>query len=646
MKYSRIISHLSRFSLIVVLLVLAGISIWITILNQQAARKDELSMTHSSLYREALYDVLAEESVQFEYALRPSPSLDKEHQKDASVLTSLLEHLQRDGNPADAKYATRLLNEQKDYLNVSDHYFDAIDHHDITLARTVHYHEIDPVFDRIQHEMINVANSAQVQTGQDKIQFAHIQDSTFIITPLIFAIGLLMVIISGAISSSYQKKIDQNIQEKIQHLAQLALTDPLTGLGNHYAYQECLAQDIAEKVHRTEDRLTLALLDIDDFKVFNDEQGHQHGDDILRNFVALFRKANLSNDLFRLGSDDFAALIFHPEKTDIMPMLEQLCKDVALHIPAITLSIGATTTTSDKLNRELLQAQATAALLEAKKRGRNRVLSFAKIEGTVSIITSEKIQALRHFLNEGRMTVAFQPIWNLTQGTILAFEALTRPAPDYGFSGPQELFDLAEHVQRAHELDIICLRAILARAKELPTNVLLFLNLTPQTLVHDLLTEAVLLEAVTSAGLQPSRVILEITERSIVEIKKVVEKVKFLRSLGFRIALDDAGAGNAGLEMLSQLEIDFVKIDRDVVNRAVTDQAAYSVLVGITTIAHESHIAVIAEGIENTEILALVQHVTVQYGQGYLLGRPAETLLDATTATLQNTIPSLYTTSV
>jgi len=254
-----------------------------------------------------------------------------------------------------------------------------------------------------------------------------------------------------------------------------------------------------------------------------------------------------------------------------------------------------------------------------------------------------KVQAVRRLLSERKVTVAFQPIWNLTSGTLQAFEALTRPAADYGFSGPQELFDIAEQMGRAHELDAICVEKILARAAELPPDALLFMNLTPQSLVHDLLTGATLLEAVVSTGLEPSRVVLEITERSIVKLAEVVQKARLLRLMGFRIALDDAGAGNAGLEMLSQLSVDFVKIDRAVVANAITDQAMRSVFVGISTIARESHISVVAEGIENTEMLAFVQQAGVQYAQGYLLGRPSETI--SQDATLQNLSPFMYTSS-
>jgi EAL domain-containing protein (putative c-di-GMP-specific phosphodiesterase class I) len=99
--------------------------------------------------------------------------------------------------------------------------------------------------------------------------------------------------------------------------------------------------------------------------------------------------------------------------------------------------------------------------------------------------------------------------------------------------------------------------------------------------------------------------------------------------MGFRVALDDAGAGNAGLELLSQLSIDFVKIDRAMVGRALTDHAAHSVLVGLATIARESHISMVAEGIESPEMLDLVQQLQVQYAQGYFLGRPGGTIPEA-----------------
>ena len=92
--------------------------------------------------------------------------------------------------------------------------------------------------------------------------------------------------------------------------------------------------------------------------------------------------------------------------------------------------------------------------------------------------------------------------------------------------------------------------------------------------------------------------------------------------------------------MLSQLPVDFVKIDRAVVVNALTDQSVHAVFVGITTIARESHLAVVAEGIENAEMLDFVQQAGVQYAQGYLLGRPGETIPGV--SALQDLSPLTY----
>jgi diguanylate cyclase (GGDEF)-like protein len=385
----------------------------------------------------------------------------------------------------------------------------------------------------------------------------------------------------------------------------------------------------------------IALIDIDEFKVINDEGGYQCGDEVLMALATMLHNAKISGALFRLSGDDFAMIVPHTSLAEATFAFERLCEDIQQNPLGVSVSIGITNTASSQLSSELLHTQATAALREAKRRGRNRVLTFAAIEGSVRLLSPAKTQAVRRLLREGKMAVAFQPIWNLSTGTLLAFEALARPAADYGFSGPQELFDIAEQMGRAHELDIICMRAILARAVDLPADALLFMNLTPQSLVHDLLTGAILLEAVTGVGLKPSRVVLEITERSIVDLAEVVEKAKLLQLMGFRIALDDAGAGNAGLEMLSQLSIQFVKIDRAIVSNALTDQSARSVFAGITTIARESRISVIAEGIETPEMLDFVRQAGGQYVQGYLLGRPSATIPEV--STLQDFSPLVYT---
>src|SRR5712691_6981256 len=614
LKRTNLVGRIANFSSLVVILLLVVFLIWAATLIQQTTSEVKTSTFVSDTYRQLLYTLAKEEALQYEYALHPSIAVRDEYLATSRTLSNLVRVLQQDPDTGNDAVGQRILTQQASYLLYSGQFLSAIDARDFTRADAIQSKEVDPLFNQIDNELTRQRKIEEAESAHALAQLTEVQLTIFVTGPIVFVICLLLLGITTYVARSYRRKLDE-----------VTRTDPLTGLGNHYAYQEDLARALEEACGGGES-LVLAMLDIDEFKVINDEQGHQRGDEILRSIATLLREANLSDALFRLSADDFVMIVPRTAVAEATSALERLREDVRRRLFDVNVSIGITNTGSDELTLELLQAQATLALQEAKRRGRNRVVTFETIESSASFVPVAKMQAVRRLLSERKLTVAFQPIWNLATGTVLAFEALTRPAADYGFSGPQELFDIAEHIGRAHELDAICVEKILAHGAELPPGALLFMNLTPQSLVHDLLTGAILLEAVVSAGLEPSRVVLEITERSIVKLAEVVQKAKFLRMMGFRVALDDAGAGNAGLEMLSQLPVDFVKIDRAVVVNALTDQAVRSVFAGITTIARESQISVVAEGIENAEMLAFVQQAGIQYAQGYLLGRPSETI--------------------
>jgi EAL domain-containing protein (putative c-di-GMP-specific phosphodiesterase class I) len=283
---------------------------------------------------------------------------------------------------------------------------------------------------------------------------------------------------------------------------------------------------------------------------------------------------------------------------------------------------------------DTLQAQADAALYAAKRAGRNSVVSFDERSDDMWLLSPIKLQQLRRLIADEGVSVAFQPIWDVHACTILAYEALARPALQYGFDGPQDVFDLAERVGRAHEVDAVCRRATLNRAKELPADVLLFINVSPQSLDHGRLNAIQFCAEVIAAGLTPQQVVIEITERSVAQLAVVVRAAKELQWAGFRLALDDTGAGNAGLQMLSQqLPVEFVKIDREIIVKAMTDAAARGVMAGTIAIARETGAYVIAEGIEDIEMLHVAcgrasrvpkRRRGVQGVQGYLLRRPSE----------------------
>jgi len=434
-----------------------------------------------------------------------------------------------------------------------------------------------------------------------------------------------------------------SLRAMVAHLRERATTDPLTGLGNHRAYHEEAGRALAHAARHGEP-LALALIDLDDFKLINDQHGHTQGDRVLAALGALLRGRRAEDRAFRLGGDEFALLLPATTQERAATALERLRQEAGPRLSGATLSVGLAARVPDDGagntgdaggagDLATLREQADAALYEAKRRGRNAVVTFGEIAGDAAIVSGATILAVRRLLAERAVTVAFQPIWDLERGVVLAYEALARPDPSYGLSGPQEAFDVAERIGRAHELDALCRAAILARAHELPRDALLFLNLSPASLDHALLAGETLVEATAAAGLTPARVVLEITERSLTRPAIVIREATRLRALGFKIALDDVGAGNAGLEMLRSLPVDYLKIDRAVVAGAPTDTTTRSVLAAILAFAREAGTFVIAEGIETEAMLDFVDRAgreptgrTVRAVQGYLLGRPSATI--------------------
>lgn len=259
-------------------------------------------------------------------------------------------------------------------------------------------------------------------------------------------------------------------------------------------------------------------------------------------------------------------------------------------------------------------------------------------------------KALQQLLLDRELDMAFQPIWDLREDRVLGYEALARPPAHYGFSGPEQLFNVAHGSKMVHELDVLCFEAIVRSVKHIPPDVLLFVNVSPATLEHPEFDPRRLTNGITKRGFDPARVVLEVTERAISDIERVVERALAFREYGVKLALDDAGAGNAGLWMLSILPVDYIKIDGSIVNRALNDKTCRAVLAGIVAIAQETQSVLVAEGIETQEALAFIKSHGSEAGstigkiravQGFLIAKPAIAgTADFNPAALRNRIAS------
>ncbi len=410
-----------------------------------------------------------------------------------------------------------------------------------------------------------------------------------------------------------------------------ATRDGLTDLPNQRAFQDEFPQAVASAA-RYQDPLALVLLDVDDFKLINDRHGHPHGDAVLKRVAEILRDVRPGDRPYRIGGDEFVLLLSHTDGGGARTLAARLSRD--LIDAAVEVSVGVSVLRPGT-TAETMRAEADGALYEAKRRGGNRTTHFEDVRERIVVTTSEKKQAVRRLIDEGRLTTVFQPIWNLDAETLIGIEALTRPDPSYGLSGPAEAFGIAEQLGRVHPLDVMCAQNALRTVPELGAGVLLFLNIAPLTLDLDAEGGEWLLAAVEEAGLSPRQVVVEVTEQFAGRTAPVIRTLQRLRRQGFLLAVDDVGTGNSGLEMLSKLDAEFVKIDRSIVAGAATEPGARAVLLAMATFARQTGAFVIAEGIEDEETLQFLRSIDqrdisteaiIQGGQGFELGRPSSEL--------------------
>jgi EAL domain-containing protein (putative c-di-GMP-specific phosphodiesterase class I) len=236
---------------------------------------------------------------------------------------------------------------------------------------------------------------------------------------------------------------------------------------------------------------------------------------------------------------------------------------------------------------------------------------------------SAQIAAKLEALCSGMMVVpAYQPIVSMQSGDVIAFEALARPMKESGFSNPGELFDAAEALGKLWELELVTRRVALQGAADFPEGTLLFFNSSPQVLGDPRFIEQLQSELAES-GLSPARLVLEITERSDeAQGARLDGQVAKLKALGFRVAIDDVGAGTSGLNRMMALRPQWLKLDRDLIEGIDRDRMKVNLIKFFVHFAHLSGVRMIAEGIETQEELSTLLSLGVAFGQGYYLGKP------------------------
>ena len=437
------------------------------------------------------------------------------------------------------------------------------------------------------------------------------------------------------------------LRQSEQRNRRQAITDHLTGLLNRQGFEMALENSISA-ADSTETELSCLFIDLDRFKGVNDRLGHAVGDAVLRQFVQRLHSILPAGEVAgRLGGDEFAVLAGGQQAgalgralaTRIVALFESpfLADGQEVRLSA---SIGLALYPQQAGNAAELLRKSDMAMYTRKRAGRNGAHMFdpSMLDDTIhrSEIESHIEQALKHDWFE----VHFQPIHDLATGSIQGFEALLRLRhPQKGLISPAEVIPVAEETGMIGRIGAVVLDkavAQLARLSTFPSLEHAYVAVNFSALQFDPGLSARIAAVISHHGLQPHRLVVEITEAVLMEdnpqIRATLEEIA---RFGCRIALDDFGTGYSSLNYLNRFPVNIVKIDRSFVSASADPSPSVAfksrlLIEGITMISHKMDCQVIAEGVETEAQARTLAEAGVNFGQGYHFARPMpfETLLE------------------
>ena len=418
------------------------------------------------------------------------------------------------------------------------------------------------------------------------------------------------------------------------HLKYLAEHDSLTRLPNRRVLEQALEEAMAD-IRTDGEIFVLGLFDLDDFKLINDTLGHAAGDHVLVSIANILRLSLPGATVARLSGDEFAFICRRRSEADAIHAAEEMRKrieqtevSVVDERVFVSASIGLVRVEPSS-NPGALLAEANAAMYRAKDEGRNRVHWSGSKDGLTGQLTGvyRWAAALRTAMEEGRLEVHYRPVFALAgAGEIAHYEALLRLRSPEGEIATAGLFlPAAERSRLMPAIDRFVVDAVLQKLRDAPW-ARIYLNLSAATLANQQALGALMRTLHQQPDLGP-RLGIEITETTALRDTALVRHwIEELRSIGCEFTLDDFGTGFNSLTYLKELPVNQIKIDGSFVLSIGEDHRQRAVVAAVQALADGLGIATVAECIETAEALEIIKALGVTYGQGFLLGRPAQEL--------------------
>lgn len=427
----------------------------------------------------------------------------------------------------------------------------------------------------------------------------------------------------------------ENVTEQIRYQEELeyqACYDTLTQLPNRYLLLKTLDDMLASESQP----VAALLIALNDFKMLNDNFGHELGDSLLVTVAdRLSYQVQDSELLSRWGGDEFFYVFPYHSHEQVQKKAESILDLISEPINVGDMShsmqacIGIAISSDCDGDVEYLIKQADLSVFHTK---RNKQLKVSFFQSDMETLGRERFaleSELRNAITQEQLLLHYQPIVNLRSGKYELVEALIRwQHPTRGLVPPMEFISLAEETGLIIDIGrwvmLEALRQLAEWQKEDGVDIKeVAVNVSPIQL-KDAHLVALVQSGLEKYGLSPDCLTLEITESVLLDGGEVVfSRIEQYRRLGIKIALDDFGTGYSSLSYLSRIELDKIKIDRSFVN-AIGSGKDEALINAIITMAHSMNLPVVAEGIEDQEQLKFLTGRDCEYGQGYYFSRPLD----------------------
>ncbi|MBP7769690.1 MAG: bifunctional diguanylate cyclase/phosphodiesterase [Aliarcobacter sp.] len=424
------------------------------------------------------------------------------------------------------------------------------------------------------------------------------------------------------------------INKYTQDLEYYAARDPLTDLFNQRIFNDMLAYEI-KRAAKHEYPFALMVIDCDNFKPINDNFGHAFGDKFLQTVANLLEQEKRDGDIIaRYGGDEFTIILPECDENGAMTVAKRISQRIEnekLMAPddtrvGITISVGICVYPTHTTSQKDMFIIADSMMYQAKEEGKNSIkIPNQKDVSNILKTNQEKSSLLIKAIEHDQIEAYFQPIKPSSKNSdFVIHELLMRINQDGKIISAFEFIEIAEARGLINTMDLMVIEKAFIKIKETNYQGILFINLSPKSLIMgDFINK--INKFVSKYEIIKERIVFEITERETVKNFTLLEKfVHALKADGYKFAIDDFGSGFSSFHYIKKFPIDYIKIDGDFIINIDKDIKDRAFVNSIVTLAKELNIKIIAEFVENQNIVDILDVLEIDYYQGYHIGKPMD----------------------